>query len=203
MPLVQPAVVSSLDHHRYLYACLAVLTALELSPANELIRVAAWASSASASRQPVVGGAAYGGATLLVEALGVVAGAPLLTTGSARRTVERINEKAATFLHREARTVRVPIVARALAALFGGAIVSMALRLQSDPSITERHLRRHGLWVTGALTVLCAIQGALMSLGVGLGLKHPAPVLMTIGAVAVVTGIGLGARRYALGRRES
>jgi len=135
----------------------AIFTLLELSPFNEAVRLAIWVGTGGVSHDPAVGALSYGVATLLVEATGVVAAAPLLQTPTSRRFTAFLNSKLARVRGKPG-VLKLSRTTKVVAALFGGSIVAMALA-QRESGMSISQLRLRGLKTTLWLTVVCAGQG--------------------------------------------
>lgn len=190
------------------FVCLLILTLIELSPANEVARLAVWLAAGGISHRPLLGAVSYGGATLVIEFVGVFAAAPILGTSSSRRFTVLLNQKVNRILKRE-HTRPSSWTTRTMAVLFGGSVVAMALKLREATDTPDSELRRLGLVVSSWLAVACAVQGALMSEGIKLGLQYPPEAITLITVAVVIASITLlmrsrrGAARAPVGDVES
>ncbi len=163
---------------------------IEVSPANEAIRLGVFGGvMASVSRSPEAGAISYGLSTLLVEGIGVVAAAPLLETNLSKKFVNMLNNKIAKFRKNED-SLKLSPLSKATAAFLGGSVLSMSIEQLEDNTRNIEQNVHFGLKVSAALAGVCAVQGALMSEGINLGIDHP----QVFGPIAGVTALAAGSR---------
>lgn len=173
---------------RPLFVILLAITLIELSPANEGIRLSIWLAAGGISHRPFLGAASYGGATLIVEFAGVLAAAPLLGTSASRRLAVSVNRKLGRVFKRDV-VGQLPWSTRATAAILGGSVVAMTLKLRDATDTPSLELRRFGLVVSLWLALVCAVQGALMSEGIKLGVEYPAQATILIALAIFISMI--------------
>jgi hypothetical protein len=162
-----------------------VLVGLELSPANEALRLAVTAGAAGAGAGAVECALCFALATAAVEGAAVVALSRLLATDRARAATSRIDRRLAR--HGIARGRRRPgtLIAFSVCLVVGCAVL---LLLQPDPG--GRRARDRVLVMVGALSVFCFAQ----ALALLVGIAEVSPALIGLG-LATAAGVVLVARR--------
>ena len=160
-----------------------VLVGLELSPANEALRLAVTAAAAGAGA--VQCALYFALATAAVEGAAVIALSRLLGTDRARAATARIDRRLER--HGIARGRRPPgtLIAFSVALVVGCAVL---LLLQPDPG--GRKARDRVLVMVGALSVFCFAQ----ALALLVGIADVSPALIGLG-LATAAGVVLIARR--------
>lgn len=159
-----------------------------ISPLNEAIRLAAFGGAETISRSPLLGALSYGISTLGVEATGVLAIAPILETDTSERALSFINKRLTKLGVKE--ETELSKYAKFNILLFAGAPVRVLAEHREDLSRNKDQNIRLGLVSSVELAGLCAIQGALMSEGINVGLEHPAEVGGAAGGLMLAAGIG-------------
>lgn len=163
-----------------------------ISPLNEVIRLAAFGGAEAISRSPLMGALSYGISTLGVESAGVVAIAPVLETGTSDRVISFMNKKLSRVGIKEGTELSNYTKFNIL--LFAGAPARILAEHREDLSRSKEQNLRLGLVGSVELAGLCAIQGALMSEGINVGLEHPAEVGGIAGGLLLAAGLGRKAR---------
>jgi hypothetical protein len=183
--------------HNPLKSSQVALTLLELTPANEAVRLAIWGlGEGIAPHDPIVGAMTYGLSTLAVESAGAIAAAPLLGTEKSKQFAGYLNTKIAK-VRKNPETVELSKVTKASVALFGGSVAAMAIEQLEDPERSVNKHRRHGLWTSTWVAGAAAVQGALMAEGINLGLDHPKTAGEVVGVLGLAAGARFAERRHA------
>lgn len=151
------------------------LAAAELSPINEMLRLGAFGIGEGFSRSPIAGAISYGLSTFIVESAGALSAASLFDTKESKATFEWLNKKLKKMNITENDVFSLK--AKALIAMMGGSVVSMAIGERENPQMTLEENRKYGLRISALLAGACALQGALMSTGIDIGIKHPEDAL--------------------------
>jgi predicted outer membrane repeat protein len=159
------------------------LVLLEVSPANEAVRLGAWGATEAIVHSPVTGALSLGLSTLGVEAVGALAGAPLLDTGPSKRVANFLNEKLSK-VSKDTEQPEFSQLTKVGTAYVGGSVAAMALDKIENPNSTVERSRRFGLWTSTWLAGVLAVQGAAGSEGANLlGLSGPEAAGIVAGAV--------------------
>lgn len=160
-----------------------VTVAAEISPANEALRVAAFAAAQKAGLDPVQVGMVYGGATMAIESAAAMAAARLLHTDRGRSMADKTSalvEKGLNKVGLDKSTVYNPAM-KAGTALVGGSAVTTIVNNLEDPERTKSQDRKFGFILSVGLAGFCAVQGYLMSRGI----SHPEPESVGTGVLAL------------------
>jgi hypothetical protein len=177
----------------FLYGVCIAVVAIEVTPLNEVLRLAAFGASQILSPGALTGALTYGTATLAIEALAALAAAQLLASRVGSGVMSWVQARLTRFVSPETRmstTVEIAI------AMLGGTAVVLLAKNAQERGRSLASNRRYGLAIAGALAGICAIQGALM----GTGIAHPSPPIIGL-VVLTVVGFYVAARR--LVRRAS
>lgn len=159
---------------RLKYIGLNALTFAAVSPLNEVVRFSAFAAAESYNHSPVAGALAFGVSTLGVEVAGALAISPLLETESSNKAISFINQRLARVGVKDGTTLSG--ITKLNVLFFGGSAARIFVEQREDTTRTREQNIRLGLVGSIELAGLCAIQGALMSEGINLGLDNPAKV---------------------------
>jgi len=158
----------------------------EVTPLNEMMRVAAGGLAIKSGMSPEGVAAVYGGATLAIESTAAVVAARWLSSDRSKKTVDWFNSKLENRgISPDAKFNRLT---KAGITFFGGTAVSSTVQFRENPSLEKSEIRKYGLKVSALLAGACAIQGY----AVGKGFDAPSPA--TIGAATAAVGgvFGLG-----------
>ncbi|HSW99847.1 MAG TPA: hypothetical protein VLH38_02310 [Patescibacteria group bacterium] len=171
------------------------VVAAELLPTNELMRGGVYTLAEAWSRNPLVGAAAAGLPTAIIEGVSGLATAALLDTPQAQRLIEMINEKGGKIGLPMDRKLSLP--QKAFWTLLGGAPVGMLIEQRENSSRTFEENRRFATlttaWQTGVLAVAGASGAKVLETFIG----DPVKSTLTGGALAGIVGAGIWAKRKA------
>jgi hypothetical protein len=158
----------------------------EVSPLNEMMRVAAGAAAIKAGISPEGVAAVYGGSTLIIESSAAVVAARWLSGERSKKTINWFNEKLENRgISPDAKFNKIT---KAGIVLFGGSAISQTVEVREVPELEKPEIRKHGLKVAGLLAGLCTVQGYF----VGQGFETPNPATIGGAAIAVGSLVGLG-----------
>lgn len=165
------------------------LIGFEVSPANEVLRLAVGSAAYLATHDPVLTGAAYGGATLAIESAAGLASAHVLDSDSGKQAVAKVNQvlDERIGLKTESELGRLP---RAAITLLGGTAISMAAVQRSNPERTKETNKKFALKSAASLAGVCSVQGYFMAKGVEV--PEPQEIGLAIGSVG---GVLYGAKK--------
>lgn len=155
----------------------------EVSPANEAMRVAAFAAAQKAGLDPLQVGMVYGGATMAIESAAAMAAARLLHTDTGKKVADKTSALVDRGLNKvgiDKKTAYNPAV-KAGTALVGGSAITTVVNNIENPERTKSQDRKYGLIVSAGLAGFCAVQGYLMSRGI----SHPDPESVGTGVMAL------------------
>ncbi len=154
--------------------------ALEVSPTNEALRLAAAGYSMSRGYGPEVTAGIYGVTTLVIESIAAVSVARLVGSNAHAKMNEWIDSKL------EKRGIGLDskpnIVQKAAIALIGGAALSTIVEQRAKRQSSKRELRKYGLAVSSQLAGVCAIQGYITAKG------FASPSMVNVGAALLAVG---------------
>lgn len=157
----------------------AAVIVAEFSPLNEAMRFAAFAAAQKAWGDPAISASVLGGTTLLVEGAAAIVAADVLATDRAGQLVQKINTKLENI--GASKFIKTNIATEVAVASVGGSAVLTALKHQQDPERTREQNRRYGLTSATGLGLMLTAEGYAISLGI----EHPSPLTVGIGALAV------------------
>jgi hypothetical protein len=168
------------------------VVAAEVSPANEALRLSAFAAGHAVWGSALAGFLTYGGATLLIEGAAALATADLLGSrrgGSVIRWISRRLERVVPS--------KGPLSPGMVAAtaLLGGSAVLLLAKQAREPSRSRNQNLRYGLVASTLIALVCGVQGALMAHGI----NHPSPQTIGVAVLAIVAVYGSASwvkRRY-------
>jgi hypothetical protein len=188
---IEPSIAQEQSKLRNFYkvgkqALLGAAVTFEVLPiTNEGSRYAALAATEAFTRNPLIGAAVFGGATLLIEGAGAIATSDLITGTTSNKLFTWLNEKVKKHVPEGAK-LSLPIEAGV--ALTLGTPIAMAVKQQESPDRTREQARRRGLLTAAWVAGVCAVEGAMISEGIGnyADPKSVGAALLTIGAIAAV-----------------
>ncbi len=195
MPVV-PEIPSSVDPERASRvrrimksvggAALATVVLFEVNPfTNEPTRYGLLAASEVATRNPAVGAAVLGGSTLLMETAAVLAATKFVTGDRDNKVMKVLIDGVQKLIPKDAK-MSPPI--EAAAALVVGTPLVMTARQKQNSELQAPEVRKRGLITAAWVAGVCAVEGALISEGIG-NLANPttvAGVLVGLGAIVAV-----------------
>jgi len=182
------------------YGALSSIALAEVSPLNEVARLAVFGVAEGISRSPGVGALAYGLSTLGVEAIGAVAASYVLDSDVSSKALEYVNKKILPRIGiRE--DAKFSNFTKLNILQFGGSVPYMLLRQREDPLRTKEQNLRLGLMSSAWLAGACALQGALMAEGIDFGLDHPAEVGASLAGLTLL--VAAGRKGLELGKLKS
>ncbi|CAN5409887.1 hypothetical protein BH09PAT4_BH09PAT4_01620 [soil metagenome] len=167
-------------------AMLSAFVAAEVLPiTNEGSRYGALAASELLTHNPLVGAAVLGGSTLLIEGAGALAASEILTTKTSNKLMNWMNRRLDGWVSEDTK-ISKPVEAGLTLTL--GTPAVMAITQRQNPERTTEEARRYGLINATWLAGVCAVEGAMISEGVG-NYTDPTKVgaaLLAVGALASV-----------------
>jgi len=166
----------------------------EFSHINDVLRFSAFAAAQKAWGDPMISASVLGASTLFVEGATAVVAADVLATDRAGQLVQKINTKLENL--GASKLIKTNIATEAAVAWVGGSAVLTALKHQQDPERTREQNRRYGLTSATGLGLMLTAEGYALSLGI----EHPSPVTVGIGALAL--GGTIGAYKWAKKRLQ-
>jgi len=153
------------------------LVALELSPANELLRAAAFAAGEAVSRDPLIGAATIGLSTFAIELSGGLAAASLVDTDHGQKIFAKINRTHRLRIPLVNRNIKIPEklsgATKTGLTFMGGTVVGMALEQRENPTRSIERNRLYSLRTSAWLAGTVAVGGALASEGINIGINDP------------------------------
>ncbi len=165
----------------------AAVIVAEVTPANEAIRVAAFATAQAISGDPVTGALAYGGSTFIIEGAAAVAAGdylatrskdPIVKDGLMRKAIDWTDDKVDRIIPRDG---QMSLAAQGATAFLGGSAVLMWAHDRQNPGLTRGEQIRYGLSMSGVMAGICAVQGALVAEGI----SSPSPRSIGIALLGV------------------
>lgn len=159
------------DPEKLKYYSLSSLAAAAASPLNEGVRYSIFGIAEGLSRSPLVGAAAFGISTLGVEGIGALAASYAFDNNLSNKVFEYINRRALPRIGiRE--DAKLSTFTKLNVLQFGGSVAYMALLQREDPDRNLEQNLRTGMKASVLLAGATAVQGALMSEGINIGLDH-------------------------------
>lgn len=206
----QPEVLESLEEQgrlrslvgRGIAALKLAAVSFELLPiTNEGSRFGAFAYAQSVSHSPVMGAAALGASTFIVEGAGVLGAADWIANDRVKGVLDKVDNKLEgtklSFLspkHIIPESVRVSPVVEAGIAMTAGSVVALEAKQRENPDRTAAQNRRRGLGIAAALGGVFAVEGALLSEGID-NYTSPTSVGAALLGVAGLTAFGKWAKK--------
>jgi hypothetical protein len=150
------------------------MLAIELSPANEVMRFGALGLAAVATKDPAVGALVLGGSTAIVEGGGVFAASKWVAEDRVKTVLDNIHAKLGDKPILKYLSPRrylsdgkeVSFLAEATIGMHLGSVAVMEAKQREDPTRTEADARRRGLITTAWLSGIFAVEGALIAKGI-------------------------------------
>ncbi len=158
----------------------AVIAAEMLPITNEGARYGALAATLVTTRNPLIGAAVLGGTTLAIEGASAIAASEFITGKTGNRVFEWINKKVDKYIPEDAKMSRVVETGVAMTL---GTPVLMAIQQKQNPNRTNVEARKQGLLTAAWMAGVFAVEGALITKGIG---EDGLPA--KIGAAAIVVG---------------
>ncbi len=160
---------------------------LEISPANEAIRFAAFGIAEATTQSTPISAAVLGATTFAVEGLAVLATADIITTEKSTKMFKWINRKLDKHVRSD---IKMNPVAEFGVAMVGGASVVLAEKQREDPARTAGENRRHGLFTAGWMGAFFTVEGALLAEGINNydDIKKVGPCALAFAGVTVLVG---------------
>lgn len=165
---------------------IAVVTA-EVTPLNEVLRIAALAAAQAKGLDPILVGGVYGGATFAIEAAATYAAAGLLHSERGQRFSEKMANITKKALNKIGITptednFKLSPVTHAGIGLLGGSAPLLMVKNVEDQERTKNQDRKYGLAASAGMAGFCAVQGYLTSKAI------EAPDIKTVGAALLAVG---------------
>lgn len=186
---VQPDVITESDQKGWFKSSVhsakrvvqsAALTVEMLPITNEGARYGALAATEVITRNPLIGAAVLGGTTLAIEGASALAASEFITGKTGNHVFEWLNKKVDKFIPEDAKMSRV---VESGVAMTLGTPVLMAIQQKQNPNRTNAEARKQGLLTAAWMAGVFAVEGALISKGIG-----DSGVPAKIGAAAIVAG---------------
>ena len=160
------------------------VVALELSPANEVIRFGSM-GAAVASGMDAESVAAIGAVTsMLLEGSAAVITADFLASKGGANVVSKINDATQRVGIKKLPTTN-PIISLGISSI-AGASISTAYEHMQDPNRTRTQNRKYGVGQAAFISAMTAAEGWAIAKGI----EHPSPLSLGLGALAVGTAVG-------------
>lgn len=177
----------------------AALTVEMLPITNEGVRYGALGATEVLTRNPLVGAAVFGGSTLLIEGAGALAASDFITGKTSNQVFEWLNKKISSVIPNEAKMSK-PIEAGLALSL--GTPVLMAAKQRENPNRSSQEAKKHGLLTAAWVAGVCAVEGAMISEGVG-GYADPKKIAAAVAATGVFIAIPKWAKKQLNKRSEN
>ena len=177
----------------------AVLTVEMLPITNEGARYGALAATEVLTRNPLVGAAVLGGSTLLIEGAAALAASDFITGKTSNQVFEWLNEKINSRIPNETKMSK-PIEAGAALAL--GTPILMAVKQRENPNRSLQEARKHGLLTAAWVAGVCAVEGAMISEGIG-GYADSKKIAALVAATGVFIAIPKWAKKQLNKRNDN
>ena len=169
----------------------AALTIEMLPITNEGARYGALAATEVLTRNPLIGAAVLGGTTLVIEGAGALAASKFITGKTGNQVFNWLNEKMSKVIPAEAKMSR-PVEAGV--ALYLGTPMLMVAKQRENPNRSEEEVRKHGLLTAAWVAGVCAVEGAMISEGIG-GYADPKKIAAALATVGVFIAIPKWAKK--------
>jgi hypothetical protein len=163
---------------------LSAVVGYELSPLNEVSRMALAGAVQAVGHNPLLSASVYVASTFAVEAVGAVAGAKLLDSEKGQHTISKIQAFLGKMGINKIRTN--PAIDMGVA-LVAGTPAALVLKQQQDPERTVRENMRYGTILSLGATALAGPIGYLGAEGVA----RPNPLVIGAAVLGVGTLFGL------------
>ena len=177
----------------------AALTVEMLPITNEGARYGALAATEVLTRNPLIGAAVLGGTTLAIEGAGALAASKFITGKTGNQVFNWLNEKVSKVVPAEAKMSR-PVEAGV--ALYLGTPMLMAAKQRENPNRIEEEVRKHGLLTAAWVAGVCAVEGAMISEGIG-GYADPKKIAAVVAATGVFIAIPKWAKKQLNKRNDN
>ena len=173
-----------------------------MSPANDALKYAELLTIEGITHSPLISAAAYAATTVGIESSSAYIAAPLFSLESSDKIKSALSENLGKLVDRLSKFPRIRSVvsalvndeggvkfgtfSRGLAAIYGGTVLSMALRNAENPKASVETNRKYGaktsLWLGG----VCLVEGGILAEGANASIDNPkiAIPLITLGASA-------------------
>ena len=164
----------------------------EISPANEMLRIAAAVYAQRQGLDPAGVALAYGAATVAVEAPAAYLTAKLLHSNTGRNLIDKVNQKITKAGLQSA--LKTNVVTEAGIGMFGGASVAMLVKHRQDTERTVNKDKVYGLVMSLGIAAVSGLQGY----AVAAGIDHPS--MENIGLAGLVIGSSVAVIKKAKSR---
>lgn len=167
----------------------------EVSPANEMLRFFAYGVAEAKLDNSLAVAGIYTLATLIIEGSAAIAAADVLDRNGAQKTRNILGAGLDKIgLKKEVKT-NIPI--KAGVAFLGGSAISEFMKDREEPNRTKNQNRLYGLGVSAIMSVVCGVQGYMLSKGI------ESPSLGTIGGAFIGVGSIFGIAKWARNKIDS
>jgi len=164
---------------RFGRAAAGIFVGLELSPANELVRIALYGASQATTHSPIVSALTLGVSTFAIEGAGAYATADLLDTTMGKSLMQKTNDRIKKS--RLSSKINTGLGSETGLAMFLGVPATIVVKHAQSPERTRKENRHYGLLMSLGVAAVLGAEGFSLSETI----SHPSVENGLISAVAV------------------